>query len=72
MGEKSSSSNSSGGIGLLGALFLVLLTLKLLGKITTSWLWVTAPLWGGVALVGAFIAFCLVMAALTGQLPSRK
>lgn len=48
--SESKSGSSDGGIGLLGALFLVLLTLKLLGKITLSWLWVTAPLWGGIAL----------------------
>lgn len=40
----------SGGIGFLGALFLVLLTLKLTGHISTSWLWVSAPLWGPLAL----------------------
>ena len=33
------------------ALFLVFLILKLCGKIDWSWWWVTAPLWGPVALV---------------------
>lgn len=50
-------STASGGICLMGALFLVLLTLKLLGKITLSWLWVTAPLWCGLALVCAIFAW---------------
>ena len=35
----------------LGALFLVFLTLKLTNVIDWSWWWVTAPLWGGIALV---------------------
>lgn len=34
-----------GGIGLGGALFLVLLVLKLTDNIDLSWWWVTAPLW---------------------------
>lgn len=56
-----SSSSSSSGIGLFGATFLVLLALKLTGHIDWSWWWITAPLWGGIALVllvvGALIAF---------------
>jgi len=48
---------------LLGALFLVLTTLKLLGKITMSWLWVTAPLWGGLALAAAIL---VVLAIVVG------
>jgi hypothetical protein len=36
---------SGGGIGICGATFIVFLILKLLGKITWSWWWVTAPLW---------------------------
>jgi hypothetical protein len=51
--------------GLLGCIFV---TLKLLGFINWSWLWVTAPFWGPPALVvaillailgGAVIAFVL-------------
>lgn len=37
--------SSGGGIGLCGALFIVFLVLKLIGTITWSWWWVTAPLW---------------------------
>jgi|SoimicMinimDraft_17_1059745.scaffolds.fasta_scaffold166570_2 hypothetical protein len=62
MSEKTSNA-SGGGIGLLGALFLVLTTLKLLGKITMSWLWVTAPLWGGLALAAAIL---VVLAIVVG------
>lgn len=42
--EKSSSS-----IGLGGVVFVVFLILKLIGKITWSWWWVTFPLWIGFA-----------------------
>jgi hypothetical protein len=32
---------------ILPILFLIFLTLKLVGTIDWSWWWVTAPLWGG-------------------------
>lgn len=44
---------SSGGVTLLGLVFIVFLTLKLCGVITWSWWWVTAPLWGGFAILAA-------------------
>ena len=44
-------SESSGGIGCAGILFIVFLVLKLCGVIDWPWWWVTAPLWGGAALL---------------------
>jgi len=41
------------GVGLPGALFITFLVLKLCGVINWSWWWVTAPLWGGFALIVA-------------------
>lgn len=38
-------------MGLSGVLFVVFLVLKLTGQIDWSWWWVTAPLWGTIALV---------------------
>lgn len=37
-------------VGFMGLLFLVFLTLKLCGVIAWSWVWVTAPLWIGLAI----------------------
>ena len=45
-----SNGSAGGGTGLFGMTFIVFLVLKLIGKITWSWWWVTAPLWGGFAL----------------------
>ena len=45
-----SSSNSGGGIGLCGVIFIVLLILKLLGVISISWWWVFSPLIIGFAI----------------------
>ena len=43
-------------------LFLVFLVLKLTEVITWSWWWVTAPLWGGIALA----VIILILVALIG------
>jgi hypothetical protein len=40
-----SSSNSSGGIGFVGLLTIVFITLKLTHFIEWSWWWVLCPLW---------------------------
>ena len=54
----------SGGNGVLGLLGVVFVTLKLLGIAPVaawSWWWVTAPFWGGLALLLAFLALGLVV-----------
>lgn len=53
----SSSSSSSGGIGFVGLLTIVFITLRLLGKITWSWWWVFSPLWisAGLVALGAAV-----------------
>lgn len=43
----SSAASSSGGIGVFGLTFVVLLVLKLTGYIAISWWWVFSPLWIG-------------------------
>lgn len=67
MADKSVSVQIGPGLG--GCLFLVFLVLKLTGYIDWSWWWVTAPLWGGIALVlGIWLIFMIIMviAALFG------
>jgi hypothetical protein len=52
-------------INLAGAVFLVLLILKLCHVITISWWWVTCPLWIGFTLL-AVIYLIVFLAALIG------
>ena len=48
---------SGGGIGFVGVLTIVFIVLKLLGKITWSWLWVLSPIW-----ISAILAIiCLII-----------
>jgi hypothetical protein len=56
-----SNNNYSGGIGLGGLVFTVFLTLKLTHVIDWSWWWVTAPLWGGCALVLSVFAVIAIV-----------
>lgn len=62
----SQNNSSSGGIGFAGVLFLIFLVLKLVGTINWSWWWVTAPLWGGLA-----VYLLLIIIVVTIKLISR-
>ena len=60
-------SGSSSGIGFFGLLFIVFLVLKLTGYIAWSWWWVTAPLWGPLALLATVVLVCgLILIVLGG------
>lgn len=56
---------SSTGTSFASLLFLLFLALKLTGVINWSWWWVTAPLWGGIAVALLFmvLVFLIAMAA---------
>lgn len=48
MSEKNNS--KKGGIGFVGLLTILFIALKLLGKISWSWVWVLSPLWIPIAI----------------------
>jgi hypothetical protein len=54
----------SGGVSFAGLLFLLFLGLKLTNQIDWSWWWVTAPLWGPIALVLGFALIVIIIAFL--------
>jgi energy-coupling factor transporter transmembrane protein EcfT len=49
-------STQSGGIGFIGLLTIVFITLKLTGSIYWSWLWVLSPIWIPLAIVIVVVA----------------
>jgi hypothetical protein len=53
--SKSNSSSSSGGIGFVGLLTIVFITLKLTDYIDWSWWWVLSPIWISASVVVAFL-----------------
>lgn len=59
-----SSSHTSSGIGFFGLLAIVFITLKLLGKITWSWVWVLSPLWIGLIIGIFFLVVIIIIAAI--------
>jgi len=57
-------SGSGINIGFIGLLSLILITLKVLGKITISWVWVLSPLWiSAIVCIIAFIIFIAIVVA---------
>ena len=65
------STNMTNGIGFVGLLTIVFITLKLIGKIAWSWWWVLAPVWL-CALLTIFLLFvALVLAVLKSVLETR-
>jgi hypothetical protein len=62
MSNKNSSSSS--GVGFFGLMFLIFMTLKLTGYITWSWWWVTAPLWGGFAIILLIVLLVILITNL--------
>lgn len=59
-------------IGFTSLLFLVFLILKLTHTIAWSWWWVTAPLWGGLALALAILGGALVVTVVASIWEMRK
>lgn len=60
----SDNSTRSGGIGVVGALGILFVGLKLGGVIDWSWWWVTLPFWGGFALFFGIVVFVLLFAGV--------
>ncbi|MFW5391028.1 hypothetical protein V1951_06965 [Yersinia sp. 2544 StPb PI] len=67
-----SKENKSWTITPLIALGLIFITLKLMGYITWSWWWVTAPFWGGLALWLVIIAVLLMVIGAITYRESKK
>lgn len=51
------------GIGFCGLLTIALIVLKLIGKISWSWIWVFSPLWISTAFWILFIVFLILVKA---------
>ncbi|GAA0840587.1 hypothetical protein GCM10008915_36430 [Bifidobacterium pullorum subsp. gallinarum] len=61
-----------GGIGVMGLLGIVFVTLKLTGIINWSWWWVTLPFWGGLALMLAIGLIIFIACVISDALIDRK
>ena len=59
------SKGTSEGIGFVGLLTIVFITLKLLGKITWSWVWVLSPIWISTILWVDILIIALIAAEIS-------
>ncbi len=53
-----------GGVGFLGLLTIVFITLQLVGVISWPWIWVLSPLWIGFAIWLVFFIIALIFVAI--------
>jgi hypothetical protein len=51
-----------GGVGFIGFLTLIFITLKLLGVIDWHWVWVLAPIWINIAVILLIVLIVLIVA----------
>jgi hypothetical protein len=54
-------------IGFFGLLGILFIALKLTGVIAWDWIWVTAPLWGGIAVALVFSLIALFAALVISK-----
>jgi hypothetical protein len=64
----SNSSSTSSGIGFVGLLTIVFITLKLTGYITWSWWWVLSPIW----ISWIFIFLILIIVIVWAVMQDKK
>lgn len=65
--KNNESKGTSGGIGFVGLLTIVFITLKLLGKITWSWVWVLSPIWISIIIYVVIIIIALIAGAISSR-----
>ena len=70
--ENKSSGRSAGGIGFVGLLTIVFITLKLLKVITWSWVWVLSPIWIMAAIVLVIFAVIVIVATIKDRRRMRR
>ena len=60
-------SSQSGGIGFVGLLTIVFITLKLCHVIDWSWWWVLAPLWITAAIIAVVMILVVIVAIIVDR-----
>lgn len=70
--KNNESKGATGGIGFVGLLTIVFITLKLLGKITWSWVWVLSPIWISIIISVAVIIIALIAAVISSHRRQKR
>ena len=70
--KNNESKGATGGIGFVGLLTITFITLKLLGKITWSWVWVLSPIWISIIISVALIIIALIAAVISSHRRQKR
>lgn len=70
--KNNESKEATGGIGFVGLLTITFITLKLLGKITWSWVWVLSPIWISIIISVAVIIIALIAAVISSHRRQKR
>lgn len=66
MSNDSKKTASSGGIGFFGLLGVAFIVLKLCGVINWPWIWVLAPIWGGILITLGILGIIFAVIFILG------
>ena len=70
--KNNESKEATGGIGFVGLLTIVFITLKLLGKITWSWAWVLSPIWIPIIICMAIIIIVFIADVISSHRRQKR
>ena len=70
--KNNESKGATGGIGFVGLLTIVFITLKLLGKITWSWVWVLSPIWIPIIICMAIIIIVFIAGVISSHRRQKR
>ena len=70
--KNNESKGTSGGIGFVGLLTIVFITLKLLGKITWGWAWVLSPIWISIIICVAIIIIVFIADVISSHRRQKR
>ena len=70
--KNNESKGATGGIGFVGLLTIVFITLKLLGKITWSWVWVLSPTWIPIIICVAIIIIVFITDVISSHRRQKR
>ena len=70
--KNNESKEATGGIGFVGLLTIVFITLKLLGKITWGWVWVLSPIWIPIIICMAIIIIVFIADVISNHRRQKR
>ena len=70
--KNNESKEATGGIGFVGLLTITFITLKLLGKITWSWVWVLSPIWIPTIICVAIIIIAFIASVISSHRRQKR